>query len=114
MNIRAGQTEGNIERVVRYINGLIFEIQDEISFFNLKNVEDCYQLALRVEQKLQRRHNQKNRGRGLVIGSPNRGGNFHTCKDEEEGSSSHTPQRGVFKGGRGRGINKEVKCYTCG
>ena len=30
LSIRAGQVQGNIERVARYINGLRFEIQDEI------------------------------------------------------------------------------------
>ena len=45
-------------------------------------------------------------------------GKFQTSKDEEEGSSIQTPQRGGFRGGRfnarGRGRNREVKCYTCG
>ena len=81
---------------------------------NLKTIEYAYQLSLRVEDKLLRRQNQKNRGRGSVRGSPNRGGKFHTSKDKVEGSSSHTPQRGGFRGGRGRGRNIEVKCYTCG
>ena len=43
---------------------------------------------------------------------PNRGG--RTPKDETEGSSNQVNQRGGFKGGRGRGRNIEVKCYTCG
>ena len=50
------------------------------------------------------------RGRGV----PNRGG--RTSKDEAEisSSSSQSFQRGGFRGGRGRGINREVRCYTCG
>ena len=100
--------------MARYINGLIFEIQDEISLLNLKTVEDAFQESSRVEENLLRRQNQKNQGRGSVRGSPNRGGKFHTSKDEVEGSSSHTPQRGGFRGGRGRGRNIEVKFYTCG
>ena len=106
--------EGNIERVVRYINGLIFEIQYEISLLNLKTVEDAFQTTLRVEEKLLRRQNQKNRGRGSARGYPKRGGKFQTSKDEAEGPSSHKNQRGGFKGGRGRGRHREVKCYTCG
>ena len=52
----------------RYINGLIFEIQDEISLFNLKTIEYAYQEALRVEEKILRKQNQKNRGRGSSKG----------------------------------------------
>ena len=66
----------------RYINGLIFEIQDELSLLNLKTIEDAFQKTSRVEDKLLRRENQKNRGKGSARGSLNRGGKFHTSKDE--------------------------------
>ena len=55
LSIRAGQTQTDIERVAKYINGLRYEIQDEISLLNLKNVEDAYQEASRVEEKLLRK-----------------------------------------------------------
>ena len=50
------------------------------------------------------------RGRGV----PNRGG--RTSKDEAKisSSSSQSFQRGGFIGGRGRSINREVRCYPCG
>ena len=48
LSIGVGQVQGNIERVARYINGLRFEIQYQISFLNLNTIEDAYQLALRV------------------------------------------------------------------
>jgi len=50
------------------------------------------------------------RGRGV----PNRG--CRTSKDEAKSSSSSSQsfQRGGLRGGRGRGRNKEVRCYTCG
>ena len=78
---------------------------------NLKTVEDAYHATSRVEEKLLRRLNQKNRGRSTTKGkgSPNKGGKFQNSKDEAEGSSSCTPQRGGFRGGRGRGRNREVK-----
>ena len=67
-SIRDGQTQGDIERVARYINGLRYEIQDEISLLNLKTVEVAYQAASRVKEKLLRKHNQKSRGRNTVRG----------------------------------------------
>ena len=50
------------------------------------------------------------RGRGV----PNRGG--RNSKDEAKSSSSSIQsfQRGEFRGGRGRGRNRELRCYTCG
>ena len=96
---------------------MIFEIQDELSLLNLKTVQDAFQETSRVEDKLLRRENQKNRGKGSARGSLNRGGKFQTSKDEVKWSSSHTPQTGGFRGGifngRGRGRNREVKFYTC-
>ena len=88
LSIRAGQTQGDIERVAKYINGLRFEIQDEISLLSLKTIEDAYQEASRVEEKILRKHNQKSRGRNTTRGKgfPNRGGS--TPKYAVEYSSS--------------------------
>ena len=57
MSIRAGHTQGGLERVARYINGLRYDIQDELSLLNLKTVEDVYQVASKVEEKLLIKHN---------------------------------------------------------
>ena len=94
--IRVGQTQGDVERVARYINGIRYEIQNEINFLNLKTVEDAYQVASRVEEKILRKQNQKSRGRNTTRGRefPNRGG--RTPKGEVEGSSSQVTQRGGF------------------
>ena len=59
-NIRSGHTEGGLERVSRYINGLRYDIQDELSLLNLKTVEEAYQVSLKVEEKLLRKQNQGN------------------------------------------------------
>jgi hypothetical protein len=37
-----------------YINGLRYEILDEISMMTVRKVEDAYQIALKVEEKLSR------------------------------------------------------------
>ena len=68
LNIRSGHTEGGLERVARYINGLRYDIQDELSLLNLKIVEDAYQVALKIEEKLLRKQNQRNRGKNMVGG----------------------------------------------
>ena len=48
MSIRDGQREKDDEKVARYINGLRYEIQDEINMMNVRKVEYSYQIALKA------------------------------------------------------------------
>jgi hypothetical protein len=59
LNIRAGHHERNDEKVARYMNGLRYEIQDEISMETIQTVEDAYQMALKVEEKMSRKQSQR-------------------------------------------------------
>jgi hypothetical protein len=52
LNIRAGQRESDDEKVARYMNGLRYDIQDEMSMMTIRTVEDAYQMALKAEEKL--------------------------------------------------------------
>jgi hypothetical protein len=58
MNIRAGHWESNDEKVARYLNGLRYDIQDELSMVTIRTVEDAYQMALKSEDKLSRKKGQ--------------------------------------------------------
>jgi hypothetical protein len=64
LNIRVGHIEEGAEKVVRYINDLRYEIQDEIILLSLRTIEDAYQATLKEEEK-SRKKNQRNRGRIL-------------------------------------------------
>jgi hypothetical protein len=59
LNIRAGHRESDDEKVVRYLNGLRYEIQDELSMLTIRTVEYAYQLALKAEEKLSRKQGQR-------------------------------------------------------
>ena len=63
MNIREGHRENDEEKVVRYINGLRCEIQDDISMITIIIVEYSYQVSLKEEEKLARKQIQRNRGK---------------------------------------------------
>jgi hypothetical protein len=52
INIRAGHWESDDEKVSRYMNGLRYDIQDEMSMITLRTVEDAYHMALKDEKKL--------------------------------------------------------------
>jgi hypothetical protein len=52
LNIRVGHQESNDEKVARYMNGLRYDIQYEISMVTIRMVEDAYHMALQAEEKL--------------------------------------------------------------
>ena len=52
LDIRSRHVDDDVEKIVRYINGLRSGIQDEISFVKLKSVEEAYQYALKAEEIL--------------------------------------------------------------
>ena len=52
LNIRESHRESDDEKVARYVNGLRYDIQDEMSMVTILTVEDAYQMALKAEEKL--------------------------------------------------------------
>ena len=58
LNISAGHRESDDEKVARYLNHLRYDIQDELSMLTIQTVEDAYQLALKAEEKLNRKQGQ--------------------------------------------------------
>jgi hypothetical protein len=52
LNIRVSRHERDDEKVARYMNGLRYEIQDEMSMVTIRNVEDSYEIASKAEVKL--------------------------------------------------------------
>jgi uncharacterized protein YjbK len=68
LNIRAGHRESDDEKVARYMNGLRYKIQDEMSMMTIRTMEDAYQMALKAEEKLSRKQGQRSRGRSQPKG----------------------------------------------
>jgi hypothetical protein len=59
LNIRDGHRESDDEKVARYLNGLRYNIQDELSMLTIRTVEDAYQMALKAEEKLSCKKGQR-------------------------------------------------------
>jgi hypothetical protein len=55
LNIITGQRERDEEKVTKYVNGLRYEVQDELSMMSMRTMEDAYQFALKAEEKLARK-----------------------------------------------------------
>jgi hypothetical protein len=68
LNIRVGHQESDDEKVSRYMNGLRYDIQDEMSMVTIRTMEDAYQMALKAEEKLSRKQSQRGRGRSQPRG----------------------------------------------
>jgi hypothetical protein len=68
LNIRAGHRESDDEKVATYLNGLRYDIQDELSMETIRTVEDAYHMALKAEEKLSRKQGQRGRGRSQPRG----------------------------------------------
>jgi len=62
LSIRSEQVEKEEEMAARYINGLSYAIQDELVIQHVTSVDEAYQLALRVEEKLARRSKKRPMG----------------------------------------------------
>ena len=63
INIRAGHREIDDEKAGRYMNGLRYDIQDEMSMMIIQTVEDAYQISLKDEEKFTLNQGQRGRGR---------------------------------------------------
>eukprot|EP00253_Pinus_taeda_P031257 PITA_31257 len=124
VNSRAGYTEDTPEKIGRYVNGLRMEILDEIRILSPRSVEEAFQSAVKVEEKINRGQNNR-RGRGNGRGRGQSYGRGRIAANREEGSSSRasgTTEKGEStRGGRpyqrgrgnGRGRGTNVQCYRC-
>jgi hypothetical protein len=142
LNIRAGHRESDDEKVARYLNGLRYDIQDELSMVTIRTVEDAYQMALKAEEKLSRKQGQRGRGRsqprGKTVaqertqkpkedwkrpqGKAERGGTSQQRQQNAEPRRQQDDQQGGYADantfprtrGRGRGRGGVITCFTCG
>jgi hypothetical protein len=123
LNMRAGQKENDDEKKAMYINGLRYEIQEDISMMSVSKVKDSYQATLKAEEKLSRKQRQRNevgnssRGKGTSREKSQKpkheDGKQHSHPDKG-GSSKEHGGRSSFPGGRGRDRGGEVRFYACG
>ena len=62
------------QKLARYVNGLKYSIQDELTLITLGLVYQCFNMDLKIEEKHKRKGDTRNRGRG----NSNKGrGRFH-------------------------------------
>ena len=60
--MRIEHQEDDEQVAARYMNGLKFSIQDELSMHRVNSMEEAYQLALKDKEKKNQQYNQRNRG----------------------------------------------------
>jgi hypothetical protein len=94
LNIWASHRESDDEKVARYMNGLRYDIQDEMSMVTIRMVEDSYQMALKAEEKLSQKQGQRGRGRS----QPN-GKSVAQDKNQKSKEDWKKPQTQTERGG---------------
>ena len=65
VNLWVGYIDDAPEKIARYVNSLRLEILDEISILSPRNIEEALQSAVKAEEKINRKHNNR-RGREIV------------------------------------------------
>ena len=93
---------------MRFVNGLRWEILDEISILSPRTIDEAYQIALKAEEKINRKQNSR-RGGGSSRGKGRAYGRGRAANPSDEGSSSKTP-RTIEKYNNTRG----GRPYQCG
>ena len=88
INLRARYIEDTVEKVARYLNGLGYDIQDELSLVSPIGVDEAYQYALKAEERIQRR--QSTRGKYGTRGRGGQSGGKGKAINQQEGVSSST------------------------
>jgi hypothetical protein len=94
INIRECHRENDDEKVTRYMNGLRYDIYDEMSMVMIINVEDYYKIALKAEEKLAQKQGQRGRGRSQSRGKVVSKDKVHKPKNEDKNPHTH-PEGGV-------------------
>lgn len=59
VNLRVGYTDDTPEKTTRYMNGLRMEILDEISILSPWNIEEAFQSAVKAEENINRKQNNR-------------------------------------------------------
>lgn len=129
--ITIGHVEETKEKVSRYINGLRPIIQEEITLVRVITMEDAYQIAYQIEDKMKKRYESKQRerghgGRARGINYNNDDKNKKNQKNEDQGNNKNQryddpygprDQNSRGRGGLGRGFGRETfkgTYFKCG
>ena len=64
LTLRAKVYKTEKQKLTRYVNGLKYSIQDDLTLITLASVHQCFNMALKIEEKHKRREDTNNRGRG--------------------------------------------------
>ena len=94
--------EENKEKVSHYLNGLRPSIEEELSLVRMNSIEEAYQFALRVEEKLNKKFEGRQRGhnQGGKGGSRSSGGRNETQKKNEDVGTSRNQRNEGFNRSR--------------
>jgi hypothetical protein len=112
--LRSGIKELEYQRMKRYVNNMKYHIQDEMSTCYFHNVDEVYQVALKVEENIDKILREKFQGEGTRGRGRTSVIKYSEKEDEATNNQNTRGGRSVGKGigfGRGKYV---ITCYRCG
>ena len=64
LTLKAKMYEKEKQKLARYVNGLKYSIQDELTLITLGSIHQFFNMALKIEEKHKRKGETSSRGRG--------------------------------------------------
>ena len=133
--LRSKKKEEESLKVARYLGGLKWNIQEELSLWAPTTIQRCHQLALKVEEKNKRKGDSNFKDRGKGRNQKNQRGGYQGKGSDQKSQSESKPMeqpidhssRGGYnrgrgnqggssrgRGGRSSSYFATMKCYNCG
>ena len=63
LDLRSRVKEVERIKVTRYLNGLMWSIQHELSLFSLTTLQNCFQMARNMEDRLRKKGDSSSKGK---------------------------------------------------
>ena len=110
--LRSKVVEDESIKLARYLNGLKWSIQEEMSLVNFKSIRQCYQMALKIEEKSKRKQDSskgKGKGKDTKGQRGGYGGRSSDSRAQGEVKFSEQQEGSSSRGGRGRNSNSNFR-----
>ena len=106
LSMRIEHPKDDEQVAARYMNGLKFSFQDELSMNHVNNMKEAYQISLKDKQQKNRQYNQRNRGERMGFSTLFQGGSYDQGESSQGFKINIDSRQDPTKQERGRGFQR--------